>query len=149
MSGDINTCTFTGNLVRDPEVAATAGGTPVLSFSVASNDRRKNGATGEWEDVPNFIDCTMFGAHAESIAKFLKKGMHVTVTGKLRYSSWEKDGQKRTKLDVVASDIDFKAARRRDDGGMPPAESCNEAEPYQGAYYDADIPFDGGHAYAN
>ena len=57
----INRVNITGNLTRDPELRATAGGTQVLSFGVAVNDRRRNPQTGEWEDYPNFVDCTMFG----------------------------------------------------------------------------------------
>ena len=57
----INRVNITGNLTRDPELCATAGGTQVLSFGVAVNDRRRNAQTGEWEDYPNFVDCTMFG----------------------------------------------------------------------------------------
>ena len=56
----INRVSITGNLTRDPELRATAGGTQVLSFGVAVNDRRRNPQTGEWEDYPNFVDCTMF-----------------------------------------------------------------------------------------
>ena len=58
----INRVIISGNLTRDPELRSTAGGLPVLGFGVAVNDRRKNQQTGEWEDYPNFIDCTMFGA---------------------------------------------------------------------------------------
>ena len=60
----INRVIISGNLTRDPELRSTAGGLPVLGFGVAVNDRRKNQQTGEWEDYPNFIDCTMFGAAA-------------------------------------------------------------------------------------
>ena len=56
----INRVNITGNLTRDPELRATAAGTQVLSFGIAVNDRRKNPQTGEWEDYPNYIDCTMF-----------------------------------------------------------------------------------------
>ena len=57
----INRVIISGNLTRDPELRSTASGLPVLGFGVAVNDRRKNQQTGEWEDYPNFIDCTMFG----------------------------------------------------------------------------------------
>ena len=64
----INRVNITGNLTRDPELRATAAGTQVLSFGIAVNDRRKNPQTGEWEDYPNYIDCTMFGTRAEAIS---------------------------------------------------------------------------------
>ena len=61
MATDINRVEVSGNLTRDPELRSTASGMAVLTFGLASNDSRKNNQTGEWEDVPNFIDCTMFG----------------------------------------------------------------------------------------
>ena len=67
----INRVTLTGNLTREPELRATAGGTSVLQFGVAVNDRRKNAKTGEWEDVPNYIDCVMFGARAQAVANYV------------------------------------------------------------------------------
>ena len=69
----LNKIILMGRLTRDPELRSTAGGLPVLGFGVAVNDRRKNQQTGEWEDYPNFIDCTMFGARAESLSRYLSK----------------------------------------------------------------------------
>ena len=103
----INRVNITGNLTRDPELRATAGGTQVLSFGVAVNDRRRNAQTGEWEDYPNFVDCTMFGTRAEAVSRFLAKGNKVAIEGKLRYSSWERDGQRRSKLEVIVDEIEF------------------------------------------
>ena len=97
----INRVIISGNLTRDPELRSTAGGTSVLGFGVAVNDRRKNQQTGEWEDYPNFIDCTMFGARADALNKYLSKGTKVTIEGKLRWSQWERDGQKRSKIEVI------------------------------------------------
>ena len=110
----INKVIITGNLTRDASLNALPSGTPVCEFGVAVNERRKNRQTDEWEDVPVFVDCNMFGTRAEKIAQYLVKGLKVTVEGKLRYSSWEKDGQKRSKLDVVADDIEFLTARNQD-----------------------------------
>ena len=107
----INRANISGNLTRDPELRSTDGGTAILGFGVAVNDRRKNPQTGEWEDYPNFIDCIMFGTRAESVSRFLHKGVKIAAEGKLRYSSWEKDGQRRSKLEVVVDDIEFMSAR--------------------------------------
>ena len=86
----------------------TAGGTQIMQFGVAVNDRRRNPQTGEWEDTPNFIDCVVFGSRAEPLSRFLSKGTKVAIEGKLRYSAWEtKDGQRRSKLEVVVDDIEF------------------------------------------
>lgn len=110
----INKVIITGNLTRDASLNALPSGTPVCEFGVAVNERRRNRQTDEWEDVPVFVDCNMFGTRAEKVAQYLVKGLKVTVEGKLRYSSWEKDGQKRSKLDVVADDIEFLTARNQD-----------------------------------
>ena len=92
----INRVNISGNLTRDPELRATSSGTQVLSFGVAVNDRRRNPQTGNWEDYPNFVDCTMFGTRAEAVKRYLSKGSKVAIEGKLRYSSWERDGQRRS-----------------------------------------------------
>ena len=109
----INRVNITGNLTRDPELRATAGGMQVLSFGVAVNDRTKNQQTGEWEDRPNFVDCTMFGRRAEALSRILRKGMKVAIEGKLRYSSWEKDGQKRSKLEVIPDEVELMSGQQQ------------------------------------
>lgn len=102
---DINVVVLTGNLTRDAELIATNGGSSVLKFGIASN-RSIKGANGEWEDVPNFIDCTIFGTRASALSSILAKGMKVTIEGELRYSSWtDKDGNNRAKLEVVCQNI--------------------------------------------
>ena len=89
----INRVNISGNLTRDPEMRQTAGGTQILQFGVAVNDRRRNPQSGEWEDVPNYVDCVVFGGRAEPLSRFLSKGSKVAIEGKLRYSTWEtKDG---------------------------------------------------------
>ncbi len=109
----INRVVITGNLTRDAELRQTAGGTAVLGLGVAVNDRRRNPQTGEWEDVPNFIDCQLFGARAEGLARYLVKGTKVAIEGKLRFSQWERDGQKRTKLEVIVDEIEFMSSRQQ------------------------------------
>ena len=107
----INRVIISGNLTRDPELRSTAGGMPVLGFGVAVNDRRKNQQTGEWEDYPNFIDCTMFGARAEALSRYLNKGTKVSIEGKLRWSQWEREGQKRSKIEVIVDELEFMSSR--------------------------------------
>lgn len=105
----INRVNITGNLTRDPELRSTAGGMAVLGFGVAVNDRRKNQQTGQWEDYPNFVDCTMFGNRAEALSSILRKGMKVAIEGKLRYSSWEdkNGGGRRSKLEVIPDEVEL------------------------------------------
>ena len=150
----INRVTITGNLTRDPDLRTTATGNPVLGFSVAVSDRRKNNATGEWEDHPNFVDCTMFGTRAEKIAGYLSKGSKVAIEGKLRWSQWERDGQKRSKIEVIIDEIEFMSRGDHPEvqvsqsapaqpsnvqtqmPGMPAARPVVDA-----SIYDTDIPF--------
>lgn len=103
----INRAIVSGNLTRDPELRATPGGTQVLGFGVAVNDRRRNQQTGEWEDYPNYIDCTMFGNRAEALSRILRKGMKVAIEGKLRYSSWEdkNGGGRRSKVEIIPDEV--------------------------------------------
>ena len=108
----INRVMLSGNITRDPEVRMTASGTPVLAFGLAVNDRRRNPQTGEWEDCPNFIECTMFGTRAESVSKHMAKCDKIAVDGKLRFSQWEKEGQRRTKLEVIVEDIELMYHRK-------------------------------------
>ena len=133
----INKVFISGNLTRDCELRFTASGTAVLGFGVAVNDRRKNQQTGEWEDYPNYIDCAVFGARAESLSRMLAKGSKVAVEGHLRYSSWERDGQRRRKLEVVAEEIELMQRRDGERGGARREPAYVEATPY-----DEDIPFD-------
>jgi len=109
----INRVTISGNLTRDPELRATQSGTSIMTFGVAVNDRRRNPQTLEWEDYPNFIDCVVFGPRTESLSRILRKGLKVVIDGKLRYSSWEKDGVRRSKIEVIVDDIDFVSPRQQ------------------------------------
>ena len=143
----INRVLISGNLTRDPELRTTVSGMPVLGMGVAVNDRRKNPTTSEWEDYPNFIDCTMFGVRAESIARFLTKGSKVTIEGKLRWSQWERDGQKRSKIEVIVDEIEFMSSRDGGSaqGGSYSGISSNRISEIPSApdivIYDEDIPF--------
>lgn len=152
----INSVAITGNLTRDPELRQTASGASILSFSVAVNDRRQN-QNGEWVDYPNYIDCVIFGNRAESVSRFISKGSKVTILGKLRWSQWsDKDGNKRTKLEVVVDDIEFMTARQetqppqyRQARQQPPQYQAQQPPQYQQPQqaqpqypmYEEDIPF--------
>lgn len=127
----INRVNISGNLTRDPELRQTQGGMAILSLGVAVNDRRKNAQTGEWEDVPNFVDCVMFGSRAEKLAQYLAKGTKVAIDGKLRWSQWEKDGAKRSKLEVIVDEIEFMSR-----GGQQRQQQTASAD-----LYDENIPF--------
>ena len=139
----INRVNISGNLTRDPELRSTAGGTAILSLGVAVNDRRKNPQSGEWEDYANFVDCVMFGTRAEAVSRYLQKGSKVAIEGKLRYSSWEKDGQRRSKLEVVVDEIEFMSRGEQGGGGYGGGGYQPPLRPQAPAVdaYDEDIPF--------
>ena len=144
---NINTAIITGNLTRDPELRQTASGTSVLQFSVAVNDRVKE--NGEWTDRANYIDCTMFGTRADSLSKLLHKGSKVAVQGKLHWSSWEKDGQKRSKVEIWPDTVELLTPRNQGQQGQnfAPQKDAGtiRAEQDYGVtmepYEDSDIPF--------
>lgn len=148
----INRVTISGNLTRAAELRFTQSGMAILGFGVAVNDRRKNARTGEWEDYPNFVDCAMFGTRAEKLQPFLTKGTKVAAEGKLRYSSWEREGQRKSKLEVIVDELEFMSSRSRDGQPKPepaqwPAEMPDVDAQYAAipaqlpAAYDEDVPF--------
>lgn len=133
----INRVVLSGNLTRDPDLRATQSGTMVLLFGIAVNDRRKNPSTGEWEDHPNFVECTLFGERAAGLAPILSKGSKIALEGKLRWSQWEHDGQKRSKLEVIVDNIDLCSYKKKDDKGADVAAESDAAA----SLYDDDVPF--------
>ena len=140
----INRVMISGNLTRDAEIRSTQSGMAILGFGVAVNDRRKNQQTGEWEDYPNFVDCTMFGTRGEKLQPYLTKGTKVAIEGKLRYSSWEtKDGQRRSKLEVVVDEVEFLSSRNQQGGGYQQnagAPAFQQAPAYAAPVASAPVP---------
>ncbi len=112
MANSINRVVLTGGLTRDPELRSTGSGMSVLSMRLAFSTRGKNPQSGQWEDMPNYIDVTMFGDRAERLAPHLKKGSSIGVDGKLRWREWEtQSGEKRQAIEVIADDIEFIGGR--------------------------------------
>ncbi len=136
----LNTVSIGGNLCRNAELRATASGMAVLTFSVAVNESRKNQQTGEYEDYPNYVDCTMFGRRAESVSRYLTKGTYVALTGRLHQNRWQnKDGQNRSKLEVTVDNIHFES--RRLDSDEYDQQQAEAQGDYEAQVYDEDIPF--------
>lgn len=135
----MNSVNIIGNLTGDPELRATKGGTAVLSFGVAVNERVK-GQDGEWTDRPNYFDVCMFGKRGEALGRILHKGDKVGVDGRLRYSSWEKDGQRRSKVDIIADDVDL-MQRKTDQSDDEPSHDRPSVDPPAADVYDEDIQF--------
>lgn len=132
----MNRVEISGNLARDAELSMTASGTAILEFTVAVNDRRR-GADGEWQSYADFLDCKIFGKRAESLQRWMTKGLKVAVFGKLRKHTWEdrETGQTRSRIDIIVDDIDLMQRR-----GPSVTDDDAQAAAALGAS-DGDIPF--------
>lgn len=126
----INRASLSGNIGRDPEIRSTQSGMSILTFSLAVNERVKKGE--EWTDYTNWFDVVVFGKRADSLHNILTKGMKVAIDGKLRYSTWERDGQKRSKIEVIANDVDI--MQRRNDSQSQQNGSYGQQRQQQGNY---------------
>ncbi|HVS58362.1 MAG TPA: single-stranded DNA-binding protein [Candidatus Saccharimonadales bacterium] len=111
-----NQVVLMGNLTRDPELRQTPNGQNVCSFSLALN-RSYKGSDGNWQEVTDYIDIVAWGPLGERVAQYLSKGRPCLVNGRLQSRSWEQDGQKRSKVEVVAQDVTFLGGPGQGDGG--------------------------------
>lgn len=127
---NINRVFLSGNISTEPELAKTPSGMSVLTFNIACNERKKNNSTGEWEDYPNFFTCIVFGKKADFVEKRVKKGSKIAIDGKLHFSQWEKDGKKRSKVEVIANEIEMFVPKNQSDN--------TSSEPIM---YDEDVQF--------
>jgi single-strand DNA-binding protein len=106
MARSLNQVTLMGNLTRDPELRQTPTGQNVTSFSLALNRSYKD-QSGEWQEATDYIDIVCWGGLAERVAQYLSKGRRCLVQGRIQSRNWEQDGQKRTKVEVLANDVTF------------------------------------------
>jgi single-strand DNA-binding protein len=134
---NINRVVLTGNLTRDPEISATGNGLSICKLGIAVNTRRKN-SEGGWEEKPNFFRVTVFGRQADSCGQYLKKGRPVAIDGRLEWSQWERDGQKRESVDIIADTVQFLGGREDAGGGNGNGFSSG-ARPAE-----SDVPIDTG-----
>jgi single-strand DNA-binding protein len=141
-----NKVIIVGNLGRDPELRYTAQGTPVCTFSVATNERRKD-KNGEMQDHTTWFRITLWNRQAETASQYLQKGRQVYIEGRLRVEEYvDRDGKPRHSLEVHATDMQFIGARGGDDvpaeraasasAGRGPGTASSEPE-----LTDDDIPF--------
>ena len=141
---NINRVVLVGNLTKDPELRHTGGGMAVCSLRLAVNTRRKDQASGQWVEKPNYFDVTVWGAQGESCAQYLSKGRPVAIDGRLEWREWDaQDGSKRQAVEVIADTVQFLGSR--EGGGEPqyvPAAASAQANADFGASAaDDDIPF--------
>jgi len=147
MAANINRVVLLGNLTKDPELRHTPSGTAVCSLRLAVNTRRKDGATGEWTEKPNYFDITVWGNQGENCAQYLAKGRPVAIDGRLEWREWDaQDGTKRQAVEIIADSVQFLGSRGDGEGGGQPqfvpagaAAQTENADFAAGA--DDDIPF--------
>lgn len=113
MARSFNQVILMGNLTRDPELRTTPNGQNVCSFSLALN-RSYKGGDGEWKEATDYVDIVAWGALGERVEQYVTKGRPVLVSGRLQSRSWEQEGQKRSKVEVVAQDVTFLGSRNSD-----------------------------------
>jgi single-strand DNA-binding protein len=116
-----NQAIIMGNLTRDPELRTTPSGQQVASFAVATNRQWQDGS-GERKEAVEYHEIVAWGKLGELAAQYLAKGRKVLVVGRLQTQSWEKDGVKRSRTEIVASDVSFLDGRG-DAGGEYTAPS--------------------------
>ena len=135
-----NKVILVGNLGRDPELRYTPQGTPVCSFTMATNERRKD-KTGEMQDQVTWFKVTLWGRQAETASQYLTKGRPVYIEGRLRVEEWtDRDGKPRHTLEVNATDMQFIGGARSEE---PPAEkaAAAPAATEQADFPEDDVPF--------
>ncbi len=126
MARSVNQVTLMGNLTRDPELRQTPNGQNVCGFSIALNRSYKD-SSGEWQEATDYVDIVAWGPLGERVSQYLSKGRRVLVQGRLQSRSWEQEGQKRSKVEVIANDVTFldgrgvEANESGDDGESKPA----------------------------
>lgn len=130
----LNTCAISGNIGKAAELRVTASGLAVCSFSVAVSERKRQ-QDGTYQDETSWLDCVMFGKRAEGLHPHLTRGTKVGVVGHLRQSSYEQDGQRRSRVQIVVDEVELMSRRRepQQPGGTPTAQAAS--------IYDGDISF--------
>ena len=130
---DVNVVVLQGNLVVDPEARVTSNGTELCSFRMASNRKFKT-KSGETQEDTLFIGVTCFGKTAQTADQFLSKGSSIIVEGRMKLDTWEKDGERKSKISIIANSFTFlpkseRSASRGDQGGRRQEERSQQRRP--------------------
>jgi len=125
---DLNHVFLIGRLTRDAELKYTSGGMAVCKFAIAVNRRRKNGE--QWVEEANFFDIVAWGRTGEALNQYLVKGKQVAVEGELRQNRWEQDGQSRSKVEIMANNVQLLGGGQ----GAQPGQGTPAAQGQQGGY---------------
>jgi single-strand DNA-binding protein len=121
---DINNVVLVGRLTRDAELKYTASGQAVCKFSLAINRRKKSG--DQWEDEVSFFDIVIWGRQGEAIIQYLLKGKQVGVQGELRQDRWQQDGQNRSRIEIIANNIQLLGGGGYQNSGMTGSQGSSE-----------------------
>src|ERR687894_1135264 len=118
-----NKIILVGNLGRDPELRYTTQGTPVCSFTMATNERKKD-KSGEFQDITTWFRVSLWGRQAETASQYLTKGRPVYIEGRIRVEEWtDRDGKSRYTLEVHATDMQFIGGRGEEGAAVPRQDS--------------------------
>lgn len=146
MANDINVVMLVGRLTRDAELKYTNSGTAVCKFSIAVNRRKRSG--DQWTDEASFFDIVLWGKQGEAIHQYLGKGKQIAVHGELRQNRWEQEGQKRSKVEVIASNVQLlggsggaSSSGATRGTGSAPFENFSKQAPSGPENFEDDIPF--------
>lgn len=127
-----NKVIMVGNLTQDPELRYTASGTAVANLRIAVSSKYRSG--DEYKEETLFIDVVVWGKQGESCSQYLSKGRQVLVEGRLQERSWESDGQKRRKTEIVANTVRFLGRKGEGGGGGgqsgPAPDEVSDIEPF-------------------
>jgi single-strand DNA-binding protein len=128
----LNEVRLIGNLTKDPDSRA-AGSHTIVSFSIAVN-RKSKGADGQATEEVSFFDCDAWNKTGDLVMQYCKKGRQVLVLGRLKQERWEKDGQKRSKVKIIADNVQFLGAK-------PEGEAGDGGQPQEAGIGDPDVAF--------
>ena len=142
MAEDINSVTLIGRLTRDAELKYTNTGTAISKFSIAVNRRLKR--NDQWTDEVSYFDCVLWGKRGEGLNQYLSKGTQIAVAGELRQNRWEQDGQKRSKVEIIANNIELLGGGKG--GNTAKSNYSPEQKPEEDSFggseeFNDDIPF--------
>ena len=132
----LNKIVLSGNLGADAELRYTKSGNPVVSFSLAVNERTQQ-SDGTWGDYTNWPDCVMFGKRAEALSPWLRKGTKISLTGRIHTRSYQRDGQNVKRWEVRVEDVEL-MQHKREQQAPTETQAQPTAEP---SIDDSDIPF--------
>jgi single-strand DNA-binding protein len=140
---DVNHVVLIGRCTRDAELKYTSGGMAVCKFAIAVNKRRKQGE--QWTEEANFFDVVLWGKSGESLYQYLVKGKQIAVEGELHQNRWEQDGQPRSKVEIMANNVQLLGGDKNSQGSGSDARNSPSRAPHGHSDaqpdFDSDIPF--------